>query len=226
MKALKTFLCEAEETNNIRSIWASKLEAKQLQDKLKSFLRHQKEKVSLGNKEELRKVFKAFVGTLTFGTQMKNLQVLKEYGMATEIGFKNVILSNQKEFEDRKWNTACIKDFDLTELQKAYKKYKESPEYIQGENVDNFDSDEVDDRDLIIYDRYNPDTAAVYSFKGKRGKSTDHQVNMIRMDFHYEFDVKYYDCYAILAKNYFGHEEELKKRAQDALMDQEIYQNI
>lgn len=90
-----------EAVQEVKSIWASKLEAKQIQDKLKNFFKSQKSKVSLTNKNELGKFFKAFIATLTFGSSMKNLQVLKEYGMATEAGFAAVILGNQKEFEEK-----------------------------------------------------------------------------------------------------------------------------
>ena len=67
---------------------------------------------------------------------------------------------------------------------------------------------------MVIYDRWNPEEHIVKPFRGKRGKSTDHEVNMIRMDFKHEFGVKYYDCYPILFKNYEGHIEERKKRAE------------
>ena len=70
---------------------------------------------------------------------------------------------------------------------------------------------------MIVYDRWNPETFEVFTFTGKRSKNNEKQVNMFRMDFHYDYDVKYYDCYPILAKNYFGREEELKKRAEEQL---------
>ena len=107
MKTLKDILFENcqfsqigidESMNEPRSLWAGKAEAKIIQDKLQNFLKGQKSKVSLTNKSELGKFFKAFVATLTFGNTVKNLQVLKEYGMASEQGFASVVLGNKYVF--------------------------------------------------------------------------------------------------------------------------------
>ena len=43
------------------------------------------------------------------------------------------------------------------------------------------------------------------------------ELNDKRMDFGYNHDVKYYDCYPILTKNYFGHEQELVDRANSQI---------
>lgn len=230
MKSFKDYVLESfinEDSTEIRSIWASKLEAKEIQDKLKNFFTGYKGKVSLTNKTELGKFFKQFLETLTFGNNMQNLRVLKNYGMATEQGFAAVILGNQKEFEEKKWNTNCIKNFDLSEMEKEYKKWKDSDEYVQGVKVENTsDQEDIDDRILIVYDRWDPETAEEFDFKGKRSKSTEHFVNMCRVEFSKDTDTKYYDCYPILAKNYFGNLEAIKKRAELGIMDQEIYQQL
>ena len=62
--------------------------------------------------------------------------------------------------------------------------------------------DDAKPRSLVVYDRRNPEDHKIYSFVGKRGKATDHQVNMLRVDFHYESGVKYYDCYTCLYDYY------------------------
>lgn len=210
MKSIIDFILESQE---IKSIWSKTRNGVILQDKLKNFFKSQKNKVSLGNKQELGKVFKAFVATLTFGNDVDNRRVLKEFGLSTEQGFKNFVYANQHEFEENKWNISWIKDFDLTEQEKAYKKAKANGEIPDGEKIEN--QDDIDDRELVIYDRYDPETALVYPFKGKRGKDTDHYVNMCRVDFHYEIGTKYYDCYSCLAQYYFSHSpEELKKEPQ------------
>lgn len=230
MKSFKDYVLESfvnEASTEIRSIWASKSEAKEIQDKLKSFFTEYKGKVSLTNKTALGKFFKEFLETLTFGNNMQNLRVLKNYGMATEQGFAAVILGNQKEFEEKKWNTNCIKNFDLSEMEKEYKKWKDSDEYVQGVKVENTsDQEDIDDRILIVYDRWDPETAEEFDFKGKRSKSTEHFVNMCRVEFGKDTNTKYYDCYPILAKNYFGNLEAIKKRAELGIMDQEIYQQV
>lgn len=216
-----------EAVQEVKSIWASKLEAKQIQDKLKNFFKSQKSKVSLTNKNELGKFFKAFIATLTFGSSMKNLQVLKEYGMATEAGFAAVILGNQKEFEEKKWDISCIKNFDLSEIEKQFQVWKKSDDFVQGHDIENTDEQgDLDDRILIIYDRWNPEVAQDFNIVGKRNKSNEHHVNMCRVEFGKDHDVKYYDCYPILAQNYFGHLDEIKKRAELGIMDQQLYQEI
>jgi len=236
MKTLKDTLFETCQFSQIgidesmaepKSIWAGKAEAKIIQDKLRNFLKGQKTKVSLTNKSELGKFFKAFVATLTFGNTVKNLQVLKEYGMASEQGFASVVLGNKKEFEEKKWDTSCIKNFDLSEMEKEHQKWQKSDDYVKGTEVeDASDQGDLDDRILIVYDRWNPETAEEFDIVGKRGKSTEHHVNMCRVEFGKDCDVKYYDCYPILAKNYFGHLEEIKKRAELGIMDMAAYQQI
>lgn len=227
MKDISNFIIEALDNKNVRSLWANKMEAKQIQDKLKNFLTGYKGKVSLTNKSELSKFFKQFVATLSFGTGMQNLRVLKEYGMATEQGFAAILLGNHEKFEEKEWNVSCIKNFDLSEVEKEYRKWKNSDEYVKGVNVNDIeDTDDLDDRTLIVYDRWDPETAEEFDFKGKRGKNTEHFVNMCRVEFGKDTDTNYYNCYPILAKNYFGHLEEIKKRAELGIMDQESYQQI
>lgn len=79
---------------------------------------------------------------------------------------------------------------------------------------------------MIIYDRWNPEVAQDFNIVGKRNKSNEHHVNMCRVEFGKDHDVKYYDCYPILAQNYFGHLDEIKKRAELGIMDQQLYQEI
>ena len=175
------------------------------------------EKISLDNKIELRKVFKKFINSLSFGSDSQNRQAVKKYGLATEEGFRNFILSNHDNLEKAKIDTNWVKQFDETAMEKEYKSWKNSNEYVAGVKGEDFndESDSGAERDLVVYNRWNPDTFMIWqNFKGKRGKSTDKFVNMCRVEFHYEYDVKYYDCYPILANHYFGHEDELKKRAE------------
>lgn len=175
------------------------------------------EKISLDNKIELRKVFKKFINSLSFGSDSQNRQAVKKYGLATEEGFRNFILSNHDNLEKAKIDINWVKQFDETAMEKEYKSWKNSNEYVAGVKGEDFndDTDSGTERDLVVYDRWNPDTFMIWqNFKGKRGKSTDKFVNMCRVEFHYEYDVKYYDCYSILANHYFGHEDELKKRAE------------
>ena len=192
------------------SLWKQSRESSEIRYKLKNYFTSLKgKKYSLGNQTELRKVFKDFVNTLSFGDYTKNLSVIKKYGIATENGFAKFILDNHDNFIENKFYIDWVKQWDESEIEKEYKKWKESNKYVAS-----ISDDEAEERDLVIYDRWDPETHIVKPFRGKRGKSTDHEVNMLRMDFKHEFGVKYYDCYPILFKNYEGHIEELKKRAE------------
>lgn len=218
-----------ESEQELKSLWKPKSgyaqEAFNIQDKLKNFMKGYKGKISLTNKGERGKFFKAFIATLTFGSSMKNLQVLKEYGIATEEGFAALVLGSQAELEKNKFNTSCIKNFDPSKLESELQEWKKTNG--GGHDIeDPNDQGQLDDRILIVYSRWEPEIAQDFPFKGKRGKSTDHDVNMARAAFGKDHDVKYYDCYPILAKNYFGHIDEIKKRAELGLMDQAIYQEI
>lgn len=192
------------------SLWKQSKEASEIRYKLKNYFVSLKgKKYSLGNQTELRKIFKDFINTLTFGNYTSNLTAVKKYGIATESGFAKFILDNHDNFIENKFYIDWVKQWDESEIEKEYKKWKESNKYVAS-----ISDEDAEERDLVIYDRWNPEEHIVKPFRGKRGKSTDHEVNMIRMDFKHEFGVKYYDCYPILFKNYDGHVEELKKRAE------------
>lgn len=192
------------------SLWKQSKEASEIRYKLKNYFVSLKgKKYSLGNQTELRKIFKDFINTLTFGNYTSNLTAVKKYGIATESGFAKFILDNHDNFIENKFYIDWVKQWDESEIEKEYKKWKESSKYVAS-----ISDEDAEERDLVIYDRWNPEEHIVKPFRGKRGKSTDHEVNMIRMDFKHEFGVKYYDCYPILFKNYEGHIEELKKRAE------------
>ena len=221
MKTILEFIKESLQINEgitIKNVFNIKdSEALEVLTNIKRFCEEMKDKkISLDNQSELRTAFNKFMDKSTWPKSMV-YKIYKTYGLATEQGFRGFFLSNHDKLEKQKVNLDWIKQFDLTEIEKQYKAYKESDKYVQGIKGEDVNSDDVDERDLVVYDRWNPDTFEVFPFKGKRGKGTDQQVNMFRMDFHYDYDVKYYDCYPILSKNYFGHEEELKKRAESQL---------
>lgn len=169
-------------------------------------------KYSLDNKDELRKVFNMFIECVSGRPRNFVISLLKKFGIGTEGAFRGFILSSHDQLEKQKFNIDWVKQWDETELQKEYKKAKEN-----GEIETIADDGEYSERDLVVYDRWHPEEHETYQFKGSRGKSTDHQINLLRMDFGYNHDVKYYDCYPILTKNYFGHEQELVDRANSQI---------
>lgn len=217
MKAIIEYIKEALQMNESakKDVFNIKdKEALEVLTNIKRFCDSMKgEKKSLDNKTELRTLFNKFIEKSTWPKSMVH-SIYKQYGLATQEGFRGFFLSNHDRLEKQKIYIDWIKQFDLSEIEKQYQTYKKSDEYVPGRKGEDVDPEEVEERDLVVYDRWNPDTFEVFPFKGKRSKNNEKQVNMFRMDFRYDYDVKYYDCYPILAKNYFGHEEELKKRAE------------
>lgn len=169
----------------------------------------QKGKFSLNNQTDIKKIYKELKNKSGAENSTFIMDKIAKCGFKDPESFAKFIINSHDELVKYKLNIDWVKQWDETAIEKEYKKAKEN-----GEIPDTIKDEDADDRDLVIYDRWNPATHSVYPFTGKRSKSTDHQVNMIRMDFKREYGVKYYDCYPILSKNYYGHEEELKKRAE------------
>lgn len=211
MKSLNQFINESIITEAIKDIWSldSELKAEIISILNKTFSELKNGIYSLDNKEDCKKIWSVLQEKS--GAKLSNFvkDKLASYGLKDPQSFRNFILSNHDKFVKYKFNIDWVLQWNETEAEKKYKEWKDSKDYVEA-----VDDESADERDLVIYDRWNPEIHASYPFKGKRGKGTDHQVNMIRLEFHYDFDVKYYDCYPILAKNYYGHEDELKKRAE------------
>ena len=168
---------------------------------------------SLDNQTDCKKIYNIFKDKCErLGTKTMIADKLASLGIKDPQSFRRFILSNHDQFEKYHFKIGWVLQWNETEAEKKYKEWKNSKDYVEA-----IDDDSAEERDLVIYDRWNPETHEVYPFKGKRGKNTDHQVNMLRIQFHYDTDVKYYDCYPILAKNYYGHEDDLKKRAESQL---------
>ena len=199
-----------------KDIWSLPIESKAEMVKIldKTFQELQDDRIySLDNKEDCKKIYAKFKEKCArLGTTKMIADKLAAIGIKDDKSFRRFILSNHDKFEKYHFKIDWVMQWNETEAEKKYKEWKNSKDYVEA-----IDDDSADERDLVIYDRWDPETHDVYPFKGKRGKGTDHQVNMLRLEFHYDNDVKYYDCYPILSKNYYGHVEELKKRAQSQL---------
>lgn len=217
MKKLKDFIYESLQINEsvVKNVFNIKdKEAAEVLNNIRKFCESMEgQKVSLNDKNKLKTVFNKFISKSTWPENMVR-KIYKQYGLAHVEGFRGFFLSNHDKLEKFKIYIDWITQFDLPEIEKQYQAYKKSNDYVQGRRGEDVDPEEVEERDLVVYDRWDPETFEVFPFKGKRSKNNEKQVNMFRMDFHYDYDVKYYDCYPILAKNYFGCEEELKKRAE------------
>ena len=165
---------------------------------------------SLNNQSDVSKIYKMFQLKSGANNSTFMQDKISKCGFKDPESFAQFIINSHDEFVKYKLNIDWVYQWNETEAEKKYKEWKNSKDYSE-----EISDDEGDDRDLIVYSRWEPDDHAKYSFKGKRGKSsTDHQINMRKMQFHKEHGVPYYECYPILAKNYYGREDELKKRAE------------
>lgn len=168
---------------------------------------------SLDNQSDCDKIYAKFKEQCKrLGTPKMIANKLAAIGIKDARTFRGFILSNHDKFEKYHFKIDWVMQWNETEAEKQFKKWKDSNDY-----VDAIDDESAKERYLVVYDRWDPEHHEVYPFVGKRGKHTDHQVNMLRFKFHYDEDVKYYDCYSILFKNYIGHIDDIKKRAQDQL---------
>lgn len=178
--------------------------AAKVEDGLRNFLRHCKKRYSFNNKQDLEKLFKDYLDYthLTW-------KDVKNFGIVDGASIADLIIRNKEALEKDGWKFDNISSFDETKMQKEYKKWKNSDDYVQGKRLDKSEYDDANDEDLVrtlvVYDANdpsNPETTLEYDFEGKRGKATDHQVNMIKMDWKYETGLKYYDARPILLSNY------------------------
>ena len=219
MKSLKQFINESYLINEaaILDVFRPEKEAKEVLNNIRTFCASMKgEKFSLDNSNKLKSLFNKFIERSSWPKSMV-YKIYRNYGLATPEGFRGFFLSNHDKLEKNNIYIDWITQFDLSEIEKQYQEYKKSSNYIKGRKGEDIDPEEIEERDIIVYDRWNPDTFEVFQFTGKRTKNNEKQINMFKMDFHYDYGVKYFDCYPILSKNYFGHEDELKKRAESQM---------
>lgn len=220
MRNLTDFIAEAlKSSNGSTSLFKMTKENAQkalnLQDKLRDFVKHSKSEYSLTSKTDLEKMFRDFIRYAHV-----DIATLKEFNITSGLDLANLLIENKEGLEKDGWVFTKIKSFNETELEKQYKKWKSSGDYVEGrkfdkEKVKDLEEDELK-RILVVYDVNDPeneDTTIDYNFKGKRGKDTDHDVNMIKMDWKYKTHLKYFDARPILLSNYLKKtSEELKKR--------------
>lgn len=223
MISFRDFIIESQ----AEDIFASNRAAIEMVDSLKNAfttLATNKAKYSLTNQTEAKKVFDKVVKSLKFGDSNRNMQFMKKFGLYTPEKLAIFILSNPETLKSKRFNLDWVKNFDLSAAEQEYKKWKDSKDYVEGKLFDKREDDEEPEkRMLIVYDRHNPEVHMQFDFIGKRGKQTDHQVNMMRVQFHYATDVKYYDCYPCLGSYYYSKSvEELKKDDQQMIDPKEF----
>lgn len=212
---MKSFTEFINESSNVKSIFKDLTLYNFFRKYIESY--SNKENVySLENQTDMSKFYKEFIEKVfgAFGYQQnKTIQKAHEYGFDGPNDLRRFIITNAEKLHEKNFKLNFINQYNLKGIEKEYKEWENSKDYVDSVKDDNYDEDRV----LVIYNRWDPEQFDVYPFKGKRGKQTDHQVNMLKMKFHYDNDVKYYECYPILGKNYFKNLNEIKKRAQEQL---------
>lgn len=219
MKSLKDYIYEAllesKGTMLFKMNAKNAQKAVKLQDNLRAFVKHAKSEYSLTNKSDLEKMFKDFIKYAKV-----DISTLKEFNITSGLDIANILIKNRENLEKDGWEFDKIKSFNETELEKQYKKWKNSSDYVEGHKLNKKEAKELDEdeltRILVIYDANDPgneETTIEYDFTGKRGKDTDHQVNMLKVDWKYMTGLKYFDARPILLSNYLKKSDaELQKR--------------
>lgn len=185
-----------------------------VEDGLFSFLNLADRKYSFNNRTDVNKFWKDYL-KFTKLTE-DDLYKLK---IKDDEDFARLIIDKKDKLEEQGFKLSVIKSFDESERVKEYKAWTKSKEYVKGSKLEDLDEDgseEELERTLVVYYSKNPmdkDYAMYFPFYGKRGKKTDKQVNMIKMEWHYETGLNYYDARPILLVNYRKKtEQELAKR--------------
>lgn len=218
MKTIIDYINESLETLNLlKPKAANAQEAFSLLDNIQSYLKSLKEVYSLTNKQDAIKLFnglKKYRGIVILLEKDKRL--LSKYGIDSGEKLVKFLYDNAETLldEDGKYKWAdkvkSIMQFNPSKLESDYKEWLKSDKRVEGHKWDDDDYDpNTVERILVVYDRKdgrNPETTLEYPFKGMRGKETDHQVNMIRVDWCYKcgfkLNQKYFDAYVKLKENY------------------------
>ena len=190
-------------------------DAARIEDAIKSFINNATKRYSLNNKSDLDQLFNDFMKSKKLDTK-----ILKEFGITDGKSIAKLIVANKEALEKDGWRFNAIKSFDESEQQKEYKKWKASSDYVKGEKFSKADMKDADEEELtrtmVVYDANDPgneETTIKYDFYGKVGKDTSHQINMLKVDWHYGTGLKYYDARPILLSNYLKKTDaELAKR--------------
>ena len=161
------------------------------------------------NKTELNKFYKQVANSAATIFLNEGTRLLRKFEITGPESLSKFMHDNAKKFEEYHLNIFVFKDFNDSEAEKEYKKWKSSDEYV--DNMSDEDAEKYKGRMLVIYDRHNPASHIIKQFDGVRGKSTAHLVNMFRMDFKHETGTKYYDCYDILYDNYIKGGKDLEE---------------
>jgi hypothetical protein len=146
---------------------------------------------------------------------------LKEFGLKNSKDIAKLLVDNVVKLKDAVWEFDSISTLDDTELEKEYKKWCKSDDYVKGKpfrsKIEKIDEpEEAEVRTIVIYDANfpgNPDTTLEYEFVGKRNDESKHRINMMKMDWRFATGLKYFDARVCFYTYYINKsEEELRQR--------------
>jgi len=221
MKSLVEYIFESfEKANLLKPNKNNAQEAFSIMDCIYRYLTKElSEELSLTNKSEANKLYKGFIsyrGMVSLRNKYGRA-ILTKYDIDTYEKFAKFLFDNASTLCDEngkyKWGEIKnIKQFNLSEREKEYKKWKDSDNYTPGHKWDKDDFDpSKEERTIVVYDRWdgeNQELIYEYPITGKIGTpETDRQINLCRVDWCYQNGFspskKYFDAYPKLAVNYY-----------------------
>lgn len=186
-----------------------------LLDDLHSYLKYLRSTVSLTNKQDAIRIYNGFLNYNGVLTQDTKKRLLKKFDLDSFTKLAGFLFTEAPTLLDPdgsyKWeDIKNVLQYNPSKLEQDYKAWKNSPDYVEGFKWSEKDYDPNSlERTIVVYDRRdgrNPETTYGYPFTGHRGKSTQYQTNMIRVDWCYRCGFKpskkYFDAYTKLAENY------------------------
>ena len=192
------------------------LEVLKMIDKFASTLKASKLEYSLDNKTHLTTVYNKFLADCKFADSDKELK-LKQFYLDTKEHFRGFWLSNADYLDEKHVYIDWINQFNGKTLRFQYKKYLKSKEYVKPISKEEAgDLSKVNPNYIIVYSRWEPTKYELFKFEAHSSdddENVEHMINMFKMNFHFDCDVDYFECYPIQVKNYLNKEAELKKEA-------------
>jgi len=177
---------------------------------------------SIQRKDDRAKLFKYAIDS----TSKKELE---EYGIDNADVFCQRLGQVIDEInESLKGKKIKIKDTAISETEKQYREWKKSEDFSELEDYnedEEYYDDGENDRPFIIYDAWDPSDQSVLKVYRINGKTTDpnniHDMNMHRVDWHYEVDLHYFRANTCTV-NHYRKTDKKNLKSESWLDDSEI----
>lgn len=209
MKSIKQYITESSEDFQKRTLDTAKLITAFEKTLNKKSGAYKDNSISLNNKTELNRFYKDLINTLGNLYPNESTKIIRKFNISNLESFKKFLYENAAQMVKYNLRYLVFKDFNETEQDKEYKKWKNSDDFV--ESITDEEAKKYDGRVLVIYNRYNPSSHMMFPFDLKRTKCSNHQVNMYKVQFKYETGTNYLDCYPILYTNYIKKGKDLEE---------------